>query len=247
MMRRNRDINTVNLSMLDVLSGTMAAFLILIVVLLPYYRKEHIDYQAINEQLRQQLAAAAARAQAAEQAAQAAAQAAAEQAQQRQAEAQAAQAQAQAAQAQAQAAQAQAASERERADGLARELAKTFLVLYIRWNTHDDVDLHVIDPTGAEFSFAQKTVAGRPGELSEDNINGPGNEVWELRNAPPGDYQVLVVLYAVKDASKPVVIKGRLFHRDGSNPLPEVALQTAAQRAPVATIRVDAQGNVTLL
>lgn len=44
MRKRNREINIFNLSMLDVLAGAMAAFLIIMVVLLPYYRKEHIDY-----------------------------------------------------------------------------------------------------------------------------------------------------------------------------------------------------------
>jgi multidrug efflux pump subunit AcrA (membrane-fusion protein) len=263
MMRRNREINTINLSMLDVISGAMAAFLILIVILLPYYRKEHIDYQAIIAELQRQLAAAEAHTRAAEQAAREAvraAEAAAEQARRSQAEAQTAAARAQAAEArsraaeaqaaqaesQAQAAQAAARDQRDRAEALARELAKTFLVLYIRWDTRDDVDLHVIDPTGAEFYYGQKTIAGRPGELSEDNLIGPGNEVWEIRNTPPGDYQIQAVLYAVKDQRKPVAIKGRLFHRDGSSPFPEVQLQSAGQRVRIATIRVDPQGDVTL-
>jgi hypothetical protein len=65
MRKRNREINIFNLSMLDVISGAMAAFLIIMIVLLPYYRKEHIDYQAMIDELRSQLVASIQRAEAA--------------------------------------------------------------------------------------------------------------------------------------------------------------------------------------
>jgi hypothetical protein len=125
-------------------------------------------------------------------------------------------------------------------------LAHTFLVLYIRWNTIDDVDLHVIDPSGAEFYFEHKTRPGRPGELSEDTINGPGNEVWEVRDAPSGDYRIVAHLYKVKDRRKPVEVQGRVFHRDGSHAFPSVRLGKAGESALITTIQVDADGNVML-
>ena len=56
MKPRNREINIFNLSMLDVISGAMAAFLIIVVILLPYYKKEKIDYQAIIVRLQQTIA-----------------------------------------------------------------------------------------------------------------------------------------------------------------------------------------------
>ena len=43
MKRRNRDINIFNLSMLDVISGAMGAFLIIMVILLPYYKKGFVS------------------------------------------------------------------------------------------------------------------------------------------------------------------------------------------------------------
>jgi uncharacterized protein YfaP (DUF2135 family) len=145
-------------------------------------------------------------------------------------------------------ARAEVEHQRSRAEGLARQLAKSFLVLYVRWDTHDDVDLHLTDPSGAEFWWdGHKTIPGRPGELSEDNILGPGNEVWEIREAPPGDYRVDVKLYGVRDARKPVVVKGRVFHRDGSAVFREVALAQRGQRERIATIRVDEQGGVRLV
>ena len=140
MRRHNREISTLSLSMLDVIAGAMAAFLILMVILLPYYGKETVNQEALITELRQAVAEAETARSAAEDAAEAA-------------QAQANQAQADMAAAQAQARQAQTEAERQeaRAEGLARQLAHTFLVLYIRWDTHDDVDLHLTVPSGAEF------------------------------------------------------------------------------------------------
>ncbi|WP_295882314.1 hypothetical protein [uncultured Thiohalocapsa sp.] len=207
MRARNRDISIFNLSMLDVITGAMAAFLIIMVVLLPYYRKEHIDYQAIIADLERQLATTGA----------------------------------EAAQLRRQLAQAEA-----RNAELARRLAKTFLVLYVRWSTRDDVDLHVIDPSGARFYFERKIIAGRPGVLSEDTLVGPGNEVWEVRDAPPGDYRIEVQLFEVNDPGRVALVQGRVFHRDGSNAFPEVRLSREKQMKVVATINIAADGSVTL-
>ncbi|AFL74009.1 hypothetical protein [Thiocystis violascens] len=138
MRRRSREINVFNLSMLDVIAGAMAAFLILMVILLPYYDKDAIDQQAVIAELRQTLA-------------------------QRQTALQAAQSEADAARALAQESDTETARQRQRAESLAQQLARTFLVLYVRWDTFDDVDLHVVDPSGTEFWWNEhKTLPGRP-------------------------------------------------------------------------------------
>ncbi|MBF0449749.1 MAG: hypothetical protein HQK75_03525 [Candidatus Magnetomorum sp.] len=51
MKKKNREFNIFNLSMLDVFASSMGAFLIIMVVLLPYYKK---DTQVLMEQLQQQ-------------------------------------------------------------------------------------------------------------------------------------------------------------------------------------------------
>lgn len=215
MRRRSREISVFNLSMFDVIAGAMAAFLILVVILLPFYDKTAIDHQAEIQSLTQALAAA--------------------ETAQREAQTQAAQA------------QQEAASQQARAEGLARQLARTFLVLYVRWDTHDDIDLHVIDPSGAEFWWNEhQRLPGRPGELSEDAILGPANEVWEIRDAPPGDYRIEVNLFGIRDLRKPVVVTGRVFHRDGSALFKEIQLHRLKQRERIATIRVDDAGRVTV-
>jgi hypothetical protein len=256
MKRQRRDLNTLSLSMLDVIAGAMAAFLILMVILLPYYDRTSVDQQVQVEALRQSVAALeeavrSARAEAEAARAQAGETADAAQLRRRVAELEdalrAAQAEAASAAAAASASRAESERQAQRADGLARQLARTFLVLYVRWDTLDDVDLHVVDPTGAQFYWDnRKTIPGRPGELSEDNVMGPGNEVWEIRDAPPGDYRIDVKLFAIRDARKPVVVKGRVFHRDGSAIFPDVRLSRLGERRRIATIRVDAQGNVSV-
>lgn len=51
MKKKNREINIFNLSMLDVIMSAMGAFLIIMVVLLPYYKK---DAQTLMAEIRQQ-------------------------------------------------------------------------------------------------------------------------------------------------------------------------------------------------
>lgn len=58
MRKRNRDINIFNLSMLDVISGALGAFLIIMVVLFPYYNKKNINFENEARQLSQQLSKA---------------------------------------------------------------------------------------------------------------------------------------------------------------------------------------------
>ncbi|MBK1646682.1 hypothetical protein CKO25_18970 [Thiocapsa imhoffii] len=256
MMPRRQSLSTVNLAMLDVIAGAMAAFLIIMVILLPYYDKDALDQQARVEVLQRSVAdleEALRSARAESEAARAHAGRTADEAELRRTIAElrdalrAARAEAAASDAQAGRAEAEAERQAQRAEDLARQLARTFLVLYVRWDTLDDVDLHVIDPSGAEFYWdGHKTIPGRPGELSEDSIIGPGNEVWEIRDAPAGEYRIEVKLYGIRDARKPVVVRGRLFHRDGSVVFNDVNLSRLGERRRIATIRVDERGGVSM-
>jgi len=96
------------------------------------------------------------------------------------------------------------------------KLSKTFLAIVIQWGTEQhDVDLHIIDPTGAEFFYSKKTIPGRPGELSADTTDGPGVEIWEVSEAPLGVYRVLYNLYSNRGNRAPAIVKGGVYHRDG--------------------------------
>jgi len=241
MKPRNREINIFNLSMLDVISGALGAFLIIMIVLFPYYKKEPRDYQRNIRELRAQLQAAQQQAQAARSEAERDRQRAEEAEQQ----AETARSEGEQHRKAAQEAQAEAERNRQRAEEAEQRLAKTFLVIYIRWNTKkQDVDLHVIDPSGAEFYFKRKTIPGRPGELSEDSEVGPGNELWEILSAPPGEYRVYAQLYNQHGNLDVPTVRGRAIYRDGSAALSQVRLTEVRKKVQMATIVVRADGSV---
>ena len=94
--------------------------------------------------------------------------------------------------------------------------AKTFLMAVIQWPTEKhDIDLHIIDAAGREFYFSAKTIPGRPGELRWDTQYGPGVEIWEISEAPPGEYRILYNLFDPHGNTSPPVVKGGISFRDG--------------------------------
>ena len=229
MKSRNREINIFNLSMLDVISGAMGAFLIIMVILLPYYKKETIDYERELKQSRASEETARKAAQTAE-TAQRAAEAAASKSEES-----------------ARAAQADADQNRQRASAAAQQLAKTFLLVHVQWDTkYQDVDLHVVDPSGAEFSYERKTYPGRPGALSVDSQFGPGNEVWSNSSASPGDYRIYANLYNTHGVNDTPTVTGSVIHRDGSTALPPIQLSAVRQKTLMATVTVGADGRVSI-
>ena len=56
MRARNREFNILNMSFLDVICGAMGAFLIVMVILMPYYKKEAQDFLQSIGNLKQELA-----------------------------------------------------------------------------------------------------------------------------------------------------------------------------------------------
>lgn len=210
MKPRDRSINIFSLSMLDVISGALGAFLIIMIVLFPYYNKESIDYQQQIQEIQRQVEAA---------------------------------------EAQAEAAQAQAQEAEERAQEAESRLENIrFLIVSIKWTTEkQDVDLHIIDAAGEEFSYARRIIAGRPGELTEDDRNGPGKEVWEVLTAPPGQYKVYANLFSRKGNSQNPQIEARVFYRDGRRDIPVVRLTREGEKKLLATLTVGENGEVSFL
>ena len=56
MRARNREFSILNMSFLDVICGAMGAFLIVMVILMPYYKKEAQDFLQSIGNLKQELA-----------------------------------------------------------------------------------------------------------------------------------------------------------------------------------------------
>ncbi len=205
MRRRNREISIFNLSMLDVISGALGAFLVLVAILVPYYRKDLAaqirQLQETVTELRQELEET----------------------------------------------QEQLDTAQQRVRELEERLAKTFLVVLMKWTTDgQDVDLHVVDPTGAEFYFDRTTIPGRPGELTEDDTSGPGNEIWSIPEAQEGEYRVYYNLYSRSGNPQNPRVTGRVFFRDGSRELPETRLTREGTKVLVATIAVSSDGQVSM-
>lgn len=131
----------------------------------------------------------------------------------------------------------------QRALAAESQLQRTFLVVLVTWATQDDVDLYLVDPTGATFWYENRRNPGRPGELSEDVIRGPGNEVWQTEVAEPGLYSVCIHRFTTRSPGT-VQVRGSVFHKDGRLGLPEVGL-VHNQMAALGAVAVDERGNVT--
>ncbi len=131
------------------------------------------------------------------------------------------------------------------------KLSQTFLTVVMKWQTErQDVDLHVKDPGGSVFFYKKHNRGGvhfaSPAELSVDSVKGPGIEIWEHPNATAGRYHVYANLYdRVGNADNPV-IKSTLYYRGGSQQLPTVRLTAEEQLHLIATFYVHNNGKVSL-
>ena len=273
MKRFNLEISVFNMSMLDVITGALGAFLMIMIILLPHYKRDTSELLAeIRDQEARiaalesdasaaQLALADARAEVTE--AQNRAEAAEERAEAAAAEREAAEAARAEAERRADTADAELAEAERRAreseaesDRLRERLDKTFLVVLTQWQTDaQDVDMHVVDPSGAHFYFGRRTVDGRRGELSEDQTDGPGIEVWQIEEADPGEYRVYVKLYSRAGNPANPSVRGRVYFRDGRGELRDMVLRVEDQDVEtsglaveqlMATITVGADGSVSI-
>ena len=122
-----------------------------------------------------------------------------------------------------------------------QQLRKKFVLVVISWSTRDDVDLHVIDPAGREFYFEKKFHSGSLAKLEEDNIRGPGNEIWLHPAAEPGRYRVYFKYY--NGSGRDIRVRGAVLTPRGRTELPATTLRRIGEKPLVATINVDNEGN----
>lgn len=154
--------------------------------------------------------------------------------------------------AEARAAAASAAAERQNAATAELErcreaLKRTFVLVLASWSTgRDDVDLHVVDPRGNEFYFEERRHPGSDAELEEDNMRGPGNEIWLHPNAEPGRYLICYKLYEDYDGSPLPSVRGRVLWQEGAIEIPNVQLTSDKEVRLAAEFNVDDDGNVSL-
>jgi hypothetical protein len=140
---------------------------------------------------------------------------------------------------------------RMNADDCKIMLAKKFLVVQIQWRERADVDLVVIDPDGNRFTYDHnnRTGADFPGteaQLSVDMKFGPGIEVWQNPSARAGDYRVIYRVANMADPS--VTVEGWYIHRNtGRVALPRKVIDFINRDVPVALLRISQSGNIAML
>jgi hypothetical protein len=223
MKRLNREINIFSMSALDLLASAMGTFILLTVILFPYYLK-NAEIVEIMSALRQDL----------------------EKTQQ-----QRAQLQQDLQKCQAQTSkQSEITTLKRDLKNCHQKLRQTFLAIVMKWQTQkQDVDLHIIDPNNNEF-FYKKHNRNRShfpnanAELSVDTIKGPGIEIWENPYIKQGIYKVYAKLYARKGNTKNPVVKTTIYYRDGSKKLPNITLHETNKKKLIAEIEVNAEGEV---
>ena len=255
MKSRSREINIFGMSALDLFASALGAFILISMVLMPYFlRISDAEVERLRSALAQAQAALAETQRQLQQA-----ESAMQQCQEREAACRAEldglrqevdrlRGELERAQALEQA-QSELLRCREELNACEEKLSKTFLAVVIQWPTSKhDVDLHIIDAAGREFYYSAKTIAGRPGELSADTRSGPGVEIWEVPEAPRGEYRVLYNFFDAHGNSNAAIVKGGVYHRDGHHRLGNRRLNRTgrANALLVAVVTVHDDGSVEI-
>ena len=255
MKTRSKDINIFSMSALDLFASALGAFILVSVVLFPYFPNTG-DSEVRVAEVRAQLEQVQSRLQASQ-----------SQLAQAQDQLQAAQSQLGTCETQRQQVQAalDACEEQRRAsvsqdalgacESRSREIQtelescqaqakKKFVLVLMSWGTSDDIDLHVIDPAGREFFYLRKSFPGSSAKLEEDNTSGPGNEIWLHPAAEAGTYRVYYHYFSGGSGS--VRVRGAVLTPAGRTPLPMTRLRQRGDKPQVATITVDSGGNARI-
>ena len=122
---------------------------------------------------------------------------------------------------------------------------KADMLITMMWNTDQtDVDLHVGEPGGSECSYQNKTTP-IGGHITSDVTTGFGPEMYYLREAPKGKYDVRVKLFANNQsrASLRNRVHLKIYRNfgDGNAQVTHksVQLKTASGMEHVATVGVE--------
>jgi len=236
MKKRSRDINIFSMSALDLFASALGAFILLGVLLLPYFPNTGDSPERVHEVRAQLQEQAAENMRLTEQV-----ERLQEQLQQAQSEIARYEHQAQRIAGLESELQQTQAQLQQTQDALRAAQRKKYLLVVISWNSQDDVDLHVVDPAGREFYYEQKTFPGTPAKLEEDNTRGPGNEIWLHPEVTQGEYKIHYKLYARRTPAASV--RGLILYPNGRQEIPTRHLTRQNEKPLVAVIQMDAEGN----
>jgi cell division protein FtsB len=83
-------------------------------------------------------------------------------------------------------------------------------------------------------------------ELSVDTTRGPGIEIWENPRAKTGIYRIYVNLYSQHGNTANPLVKTNLYYRDGALPLRDVTLTRVGNKVLIAIVEVKRGGEVVV-
>lgn len=240
MKRRNREISIFNMSTIDLFACATGAFILLTLILLPYYLNIDRSYLDVIAKLEGDLEETATKLAETEGELESSQQSV----NQCQADLEASRSELQSATS----AQQQAMQD---LDACSSVTQMNFMLIVMSWTSLDDIDLHVVDPSGRRFYYDNRTNSGTRGSFEEDSTRGPGNEIWLHPAAEPGEYKVFYNFYRRKSSDTEIVVRGTVFHQQGKIAIPETALRTenagVHQNAPlVATVVVSTSGEISV-
>ena len=119
------------------------------------------------------------------------------------------------------------------------------LLITMMWNTDQtDVDLHIVEPSGEECSYENKTTRSG-GQITSDVTTGFGPEMYFLSDAPAGKYDVKVKYFANRQNRTELRNKVHLTIYRGFGTSAErvtrktIQLKTVGEKESVATVGVD--------
>jgi hypothetical protein len=121
----------------------------------------------------------------------------------------------------------------QRAAAMEARLKRTFLIVRVAWEEGPaDVDLHIVDPQGNEYFYGRPNTGrihynGSPAELTLDATSGPGLEIYFNPEAESGDYRIYLNLFGEDRAGGIARAHCVVIHRNGRYELPAKTLTVA--------------------
>jgi len=196
MRARNREFNILNMSFLDVICGAMGAFLIIMVILMPYYKKEAQDFLQSIGNLKQELAESSQRLEETE------------------AELDRAEKRIMELEQELQKSQSQNSALQRSVDEV-RKRRDTPLLVGLKWPSPlVDLDLYLVQPSGHAVGFARKK-RGLTELVFDYQKGGEGAEVVISTKARPGRWKICVHLYkGVSETIQELKIRASDFSKD---------------------------------
>lgn len=237
MKRRNREINIFSMSALDLFASALGAFILITIVLFPFFPNTGDSPERVAE-VRAEIAEQIASMEQALGAAQ-------QELQNSQSLLAATTTQLDASQEEVLACSTSAESIQTEIQSCRLALQQTFALVVVSWGSSDDVDLHIVDPRGNEYYYAEDRFPGSDAALEEDNTQGPGNEIWLSPQAMPGSYEIYLNMFDKSDDA-PVSVRGSILHQNGREELPDTILSSEGQKPLVATFTIGDDGSVTV-